>query len=63
MSSLEYRANGAACFLAAANSASSDKRAHWLMMAYAWIKLAEDVEGIARRASAADPVLRTDLIN
>jgi len=53
MSAQEYRANGAACFLTAEKAESPDKRAHWLIMAHAWIKLAEDAEGIARRSPAA----------
>jgi len=54
MSALEYRANGAACFLTAEKAESADKRAHWLMMAHAWIKLAQDAEGLARRSAAAE---------
>jgi hypothetical protein len=54
MSAQEYRANGAACFLTAEKAESADKRAHWLMMAHAWIKLAQDAEGITRRAPAAE---------
>jgi hypothetical protein len=54
MSAQEYRANGAACFLTAEKAEAADKRAHWLMMAHAWIKLAQDAEGIARRAPTAE---------
>jgi len=63
MRSQEYRANGAACFLAAENADSPDKRAHWLMLAHAWVKLAQDVDGMARRTPAADLVPETDLTN
>jgi len=51
MRTQEYRANGAACLLTAQNADAPDKRAHWLMMAQAWVKLAEDAEAIARRSS------------
>ena len=61
MRSQEYRANGAACFLAAENAESPDKRAHWLMLAHAWVKLAQDVEVMARRTAAADLVPQPDL--
>jgi hypothetical protein len=44
MRSKEYRAKGAACFLAAKHSTSLSERMSWLSMADIWLKLAEMVE-------------------
>jgi hypothetical protein len=49
-----FRENGAACFLVAENHDAPAARARWLMLAQAWLKLAEDVE----RLEAANKSLR-----
>jgi hypothetical protein len=61
MRSQDYRATASDCVSAANNSAEPEERTHWLMMAQAWFKLAEQAEKQETAAAEKSEEPQTDV--
>jgi hypothetical protein len=62
MRSQSYRASASVCFSAADNSAEPEARTHWLMMAEAWLKLAEQAEKLETAEAEMSEEPQTELV-
>ena len=58
--SQDYRAAASDCVLAADSSVEPEARTHWLMMAQAWLRLAEQAEKLETAEAEKSEEPQTD---